>query len=124
MTDTWEFFHGAVHMLVGPGPVKQRLIDAYRHHLASLREVELPEPIAGPFAALNDVLHGAQAAGGLTAPEVAVRKMSEREAADHAASILEMFTTLVALREREPLARRLRVVGDDPDELPGFLNRA
>ena len=124
MTDTWEFFHGAVHMLVGPGPVKQRLIDAYRNYLAPIDDDEVPEPIAGPFAALNQVLHRVQAAGGLTAPEVAVRKMSEQDAAAHAASILEMFATLVALREREPVARRLRVVGDDPDDLPGFLSRA
>jgi len=124
MTDTWEFFHGAVHMLVGPGPVKQRLIEAYRQNLASLRDVEVPEPIARSFAALHDVLHGAQAAGGLTAPEVAVRKMSEREAANHAESILEMFATLVVLREREPVARRLRVVGDKPDDAPALLSRA
>ncbi len=124
MTDTWEFFHGAVQMLVGPGPVKQRLIEAYRQHLASLRDVEVPEPIARSFAALHDVLHGAQAAGGLTAPEVAVRKMPEREAANHAGSILEMFATLVVLREREPAARRLRVVGDKPDDAPALLSRA
>ena len=123
MMETWEYFRGAVSMLVGPGPVKQRLIEAYRQHLASLRENEVPESIAAEFASLNSVLHGAHAAGGLSAPEVAVRKMSEKDAAGHAASILEMFVTLADLREREPATRRLRVVGDD-DEVPAFLSRA
>jgi hypothetical protein len=123
MTETCEYFHGAVRTLVGHGPVKQRLIDAYRQYLASLGAAEVPEPIAAQFSALNAVLHGAHAAGGLSAPEVAVRKMSEKDAASHAASILEMFVTLAELREREPAAPRLRVVSDE-DEAPAFLNRA
>jgi hypothetical protein len=83
----------------------------------------VPEPIAPQFSTLVAVLHGAHAAGGLSAPEVAVRKMSEKDAAHHAASILEMFVTLAELREREPATRRFRVVGDE-DEAPAFLNRA
>ena len=131
MSETWEHFHAAARLLVGAGPVKQRLIDAYRQHLASLRDTDLPELVANDFAALTSALHCAQATGGLSAPEVAVRKMSEKDAADHAASIMDMFVTLTP--DREPLqARRLRVVGersyvasdDDEDGVPAFLSRA
>jgi hypothetical protein len=127
MAEPWTHFHSATCMLVGAGPVKQRLIDAYRTHLAALRASELPEDIRAGFESLNAALHSVHAAGGLSAPEVAVRKMSEKEAADHAASILDMFATLTALRETAA-GPRLRVVGDriidDDDDLPAFLSRA
>jgi hypothetical protein len=127
MSDTWEPFQRATRVLVGPGPIKQRLIEAYRGSLAELRDAEVPDCIVGDFAALNAAMHCAHAAGGLSAPEVAVRKMSEKDAADHAAAILEMFTTLAAQAERESgTARRLRIVGEQRDEdgVPAFLSRA
>jgi len=56
--------------------------------------------------------------------------MSERDAAQHAAAILEMFTILSALDESES-APRLRIVANDDDtlthdlfEVPAFLSRA
>src|SRR5215203_6095597 len=111
MSEPLTHFHGATRMLVGAGPIKQRLIDAYRDHLAALRDTDLPEDLRPGFAALNASLHSAQAAGGLSGPEVAVRKMSEKDAAEHAAGILEMFAALAALHEREMAqAPRLRVV--------------
>lgn len=129
MSEPWTHFHGATRVLVGAGPIKQRLIDAYRGHLAALREADLPEEIQADFAGLNASLHSAHATGGLSAPEVAVRKMSEKDAADHATSILEMYVTLAALHEREAAqAPRLRVVGErlllDDEDLPAFLSRA
>jgi hypothetical protein len=132
MADTWEQFHGAVRILVGQGSVKQRLIDAYRRHLASLYATDVPDTIAADFAALHTTLHNAHAAGGLSAPEVAVRKMSDKDAADQAARILDMYASLSELRERERVqAPRLRVVGerldngdDDDDGAPAFLSRA
>jgi hypothetical protein len=127
MSEPLTHFHGATRVLVGAGPIKQRLIDAYRGHLAGLRDTDLPEELRADFVALNTSLHSAHAAGGLSAPEVACRKMSEKEAADHAAGILEMFATLAALREREAAQTpRLRVVGERlvDDDLPAFLSRA
>ena len=67
----------------------------------------------------------------MTAPEASARKMSEKDAAEHAAAILEMFTILSALDESES-APRLRIVanGDDDTltqdlfEVPAFLSRA
>jgi hypothetical protein len=75
-------------------------------------------------------MHEAPAAGGMTAPEASVRKMSEKDAAQHAAAILEMFAVLSALSEAES-APRLRIVAsgddvltDDLFEVPAFLSRA
>ena len=95
---------------------------------------DVPDTIVADFAALHSALHNAHAAGGLSAAEVAVRKMSDKDAADHATSILDMYASLSELRERERLqAPRLRVVGerladgdddDDNDGVPAFLSRA
>ena len=131
MAAHWDDFHAAMQVLVGTGPVKQRLIDAYRHHLATLREQELPDAVRDRFVALRAAMHEAPATGGLTAPEASVRKMSEKDAAQHAASLLDMFTAMSALNESEG-APRLRIVasGDDDSptddlfEVPAFLSRA
>ncbi len=131
MAAHWDDFHAAMQVLVGTGPVKQRLIDAYRHHLATLREQELPDSVRERFVALRAAMHEAPATGGLTAPEASVRKMSEKDAAGHAASLLDMFTALSAMNEGES-APRLRIVasGDDDTqtndlfEVPAFLSRA
>jgi hypothetical protein len=121
-------FHAAMRVLVGSGPVKQRLIDAYGH-LATLREQDLPEALHDRFVALKSAMHEARPTGGLTAAEVSVRKMSERDAAGHAAAIFEMF---VVLSEQDERAPRLRIVSndnadgvtDDLFEVPAFLSRA
>lgn len=131
MAAHWEDFQAAMQVLVGAGPVKQRLVDAYRHHLAPLREHDLPDAVRDRFVALRTAMHEASATGGMTAPEASVRKMSEKDAAEHAAAILEMFTVLSALNESES-APRLRIVAsgtddavtDDLFEVPAFLSRA
>ncbi|MBK6348907.1 MAG: hypothetical protein IPF50_03490 [Proteobacteria bacterium] len=131
MTAHSDDFHAALEVLVGTGPVKQRLVDAYRRHLALLREQDLPDAVRELFTTLRTAMHEAPAAGGMTAPEASARKMSEKDAAEHAAAILEMFTILSALDESES-APRLRIVanGDDDTltqdlfEVPAFLSRA
>ena len=131
MTAHSDDFHAALQVLVGTGPVKQRLGDAYRRHLALLREQDLPDAVRELFTTLRTAMHEAPAAGGMTAPEASARKMSEKDAAEHAAAILEMFTILSALDESES-APRLRIVanGDDDTlthdlfEVPAFLSRA
>ena len=129
MAALWDELHAATQVLVGAGPVKQRLIDAWRTHLASLREHDLPDPLREPFSALKSAMHEAHATGGLSAPEASVRKMSERDAAAFSAGILEMFTLLLAAGETES-APRLRIVGSVDDvghaeeDVPAFLSRA
>lgn len=130
MAAHWDEFHAALQVLVGAGAVKQRLVDAYRRHLASLHEQDLPDAVRDRFATLHAAMHEAPATGGMTAPEASVRKMSEKDAAEHAAAILEIFTVLSALNEIETTPR-LRIVAsgddaltDDLFEVPAFLSRA
>jgi hypothetical protein len=126
MAALWDVFDGAVRVLVGAGPVKQRLIDVYRDYLAPLHDKDVPEALRPRLAAVRVAMHKAHATGGMTAPEVSVRKMSDKEAAEHAVRILEMYAQLCSMNDA---ARRLRIVGggDDhgsADDLPAFLSRA
>jgi hypothetical protein len=127
-SELWDLFHDAACVLVGTGPVKQRLIDAWRAHLGALRGQELPDALRARYIALDAAMHGAHATGGLTGPEASVRKMSEKEAAEHAAAVLAMFATLCATAGQDTASGpRLRVVprvADEADEVPGFLSRA
>lgn len=127
MPSNWEHFRQAAAILVGPGPVKQRLADAYRAHLREIDVRALPADVLPRFEEFSAALHVAQATGGLSAAEVAVRKMSEQEAGRHAVAVLEMLVAMSGGEGRDAAAaqRQLRLVGgDDDDDLPAFLNRA
>ena len=123
-----EHFRRAVSVLAGPGPIKQRLTEAYLGHLRSVDARTLPSEVLPDFLALSEALTSTKATGGMNSVEVSVRKMSEQEAGRHATSVLDMLIALVEGGEaREPSSaapRQLRVVGDDDDEIPAFLNRA
>src|SRR4029079_5732930 len=119
-----DAFHQAVVVLVGAGAVKHRLGQAFGLHLASVRDHDLPEILRARLSSLRKAMYAAQPAGGMSALEVSVRKMSEHEAAGHAESIVEMFAMLTLYAEPEAgSAPRLRVVGgDDVDQ--DFFSRA
>jgi hypothetical protein len=126
MTENWEHFRCAALALVGPGPVKQRLCDAYMKHLRMVDEGSLPKSMQTAYAELAQAMRCARAAGGLCAVEATVRKMSDQDAGRLAAQVLEMLIVLSRedLRERAAQPQRqFRLVGD-ADEIPAFLNRA
>jgi len=129
MAAVWDVFDGAVRVLVGCGPVKQRLIEAWRDHLSPLHEKDVPEALRAGLGALRAAMHAAPSAGGMSAAEVSVRKMSEKEAAEHAVRVLEMQLLLASSDADSSNPPRLRIVGathqaDAFEELPAFLSRA
>ena len=65
---------------------------------------------------LKAAMHEVHAAGGMSAPEASVRKMSEKDAAGHAAGILEMFAALSAPRRARKRAASARA------SRPAFLS--
>ena len=130
MAALWNAFDGAVRILVGAGPVKQRLIDAWRQHLGALQDKDVPDWLRPRLQTLRATMHTAHPTGGMSAAEVSVRKMSDKDAAGHAMRVLEMYAQLCATYEFDASAApRLRVVGADDrheltDDLPAFLSRA
>jgi hypothetical protein len=102
MVKPLESLHCATLELVRSTSIKQRLISAARH-LTPLAEDQLPSETRGSFAQLMRALAGVQPQRGEDAVVASVRKMSNQQADDCAALILEMFG---ALCRTEPVAQR------------------
>lgn len=91
MMSAWECLHFATLELVRSTPIKQRLICAYRRHLASLAEDQLPGEVRESFGQVMRCLRGVQPLRGEDAVAASVRKMSNQEADECAALIVEIF---------------------------------
>jgi len=91
MISAWENLHFATLELVRSIPIKQRLISAYRRHLASVAEDQLPSEVRGSFAQVMRSFSGVPPLRGEDAVVASVRKMSNQEADDCAALIVEIF---------------------------------
>ncbi len=91
MVNAWECFHFATLELVRSSPIKQRLICAYRRHLASLPEDQLPGEARESFDQVLRCLRGVQPLPGEDAVAASVRKMSNQDADECAALIVEIF---------------------------------
>lgn len=91
MISAWECFHFATLELVRSTPIKQRLVCAYRRYLASLPEEELPSEARESYDQIMRSLCGVQPLRGEDAVAASVRKMSNQEADECAAQIVEIF---------------------------------
>ncbi len=91
MVNTWECFHSAALELVRSTPIKQRLVAAYRRHLASVPEDQLPNEARESFDHVLRCLRGVQPLPGEDAVAASVRKMSNQEADECAGLIVEIF---------------------------------
>jgi len=91
MISAWECFHFATLELVRSTPIKQRLVCAYRRYLASLPADEVPIEARESYAHVMRSLCGVQPLRGEDAVAASVRKMSNQEADECAAQIVEIF---------------------------------
>ena len=91
MISAWECFHSATLELVRSTPIKQRLVAAYRRYLAALAEEDLPGDVRESFSQMTRCLRGVQPLPGEDAVSASVRKMSNQQADECAASIVEIF---------------------------------
>ena len=89
MTSAWESLHFATLELVRSTPIKQRLVNAYRRHLQTLPEDQLPNEVRDAFGHVMKCLHGVQPQKGEDAVAASVRKMSIQDADDCAAQIVD-----------------------------------
>jgi hypothetical protein len=91
MISAWECFHFATLELVRSTPIKQRLVSVYRRYLAPFPEEQLPVNVHEMFGQVMRCLHGVQPLKGEDAVAASVRKMSNQEADECAALIVEIF---------------------------------
>ena len=94
MVGAWNNLHSATLELVRSTPVKQRLIAAYRRHLSSIQEEQLPAEARGSVAQLMRAFAGVEPLRGEDAVTASVRKMSIQDADDCAAMVVELFGML------------------------------
>jgi hypothetical protein len=95
MSTTWEKLEGAALSLVRSGPIKERLTDAYRNHLAFVRAEDLPEALRDDFRTCHDALTRERPLRGEDAVRATVRKMSSTEADELACSVVRLFAAIV-----------------------------
>lgn len=96
MTRTnWEIFQGATLSLTRSGALKDRLTDAYRNHLSTVDEMQLPREVREDFRSFNRVLtREPPMLRGEDAVRATIRKMSNGEAEAAATSVVKMFCAL------------------------------
>jgi hypothetical protein len=94
MISAWDCFHFATLELVRSSPIKQRLVCAYRRHLSSVPEDQVPNDIRETFEQVMSILRGVQPLRGEDAVAASVRKMSNQQADDCAALIVEIFGSM------------------------------
>ncbi|HEV2284655.1 MAG TPA: hypothetical protein VGR80_01335 [Steroidobacteraceae bacterium] len=89
------------------GPIKDRLADAYRNHLAFVRVEDLPEALREEFRACHDALTRERPLRGEDAVRATVRKMSASEADELACTVVRLFAAIVReyASAAAPLAR-------------------
>jgi hypothetical protein len=95
MSSTWEQLEGAALSLVRAGSIKDRLTDAFRNHLAQVDAEELPDALRGQFRACHDALTRERPQPGEEAVRATVRKMSNPEADEVAASVVRLYGAFV-----------------------------
>ena len=115
MNTAWEKFQGATLSLVRSGSIKDRLVAAFRDHLADVAEEELPRELRERFHNLRCSLTREQPLRGEDAIRATVRKMSCQEA-DRVACILVELMTEFACSQQYPraAARALYLVEASP----------
>ncbi|MBV8910849.1 MAG: hypothetical protein JOZ89_08820 [Gammaproteobacteria bacterium] len=95
MDPTWAELEGAALSLARSGSIKDRLIDAYRNHLALVNAEELPEALRANFRACHDTLTRERPLRGEDAVRATVRKMSGQEADEVACKLVRLFAAAV-----------------------------
>ncbi|HEY0768499.1 MAG TPA: hypothetical protein VGD47_11130 [Steroidobacteraceae bacterium] len=94
MSTAWEQFEGAALSLARSGPIKNRLADAYRKHLAFVNADQLPDALREEFRVCHDALTHERPLRGEDAVRATVRKMSNRDAEQVAGSVVRLFAAL------------------------------
>ena len=113
MSSVWESFLAATAILVSAGPVKQRLAEAYRAHLATVDQEELPREIRDEFSSVSSCLCCVRPMRGETAVQATVRKMSEPEAGRLAVRIVDMLAVIARTQYQQ--RPKLRAVNSNDD---------
>jgi hypothetical protein len=91
MDNVLDLLQQATITLSQGGSIKDRLADAYATHLIQVDVEELPESLRDEFECLCQAMRREQPLPRESAIRASVRKMSNEEAARHAALVVRIF---------------------------------
>jgi hypothetical protein len=123
MSQLAHHFESAVMALVGEGPIKNRLSEAYDRNLKPLEVADLPEDLRPDFEALASALTRIRPLGLETPAAASVRKMSPTEADDHALTIVRLYGRLLRGDSGRQSVERLTVFDGGGRKPPRFLTK-
>lgn len=114
MSNPWENFFAATMVLASSGPIKHRLMHAYRSHLQELDQEELPKEIREEFTSMSACMSRVKPLRGETPAQASVRKMSDSDAGQVANRIVNMLGVIARTQalQRPP---KLRAVNSSDD---------
>ena len=101
MSTTWEQLEGAALAVARAGPIKDRLAEAFRSHLAEVNTDELPESLRQQFRVCHDALIRERPQPGEDAVRATVRKLSGSEADELAGFVVRLYGAYVRETTRE-----------------------
>jgi hypothetical protein len=105
MDNVLDLLQQAIVTLSQAGGIKDRLADAYATHLIQVDAEDLPESLRDDFECLCQAMRRERPLPRETAIRASVRKMSNEEAARHAAMVVRIFAA-VARTSTGVVARR------------------
>lgn len=88
-------FRSAVRICSGPLAIKKRLTAAWLEHLDGISADELPERLQLDFIELRKAMYIRRPQPMEPAPQASIRKMSAAEAGKHAATIIDLYSSLL-----------------------------
>lgn len=91
MDNLFDLLQQATITLSQGGAIKDRLADAYAQYLIQIDSEDLPEPLRAEFNALCAAMRRERPQPRESAIRASVRKMSNEEAARHAAVVVKTF---------------------------------
>lgn len=108
MRDLGSRLEAAALSMTGPGSIKDRLLEAYRSHLADLQESDLPGTLSAEFAEMIHALHRAEALPGDDVVRASVRKLSNEEARRYAELVVRLYGMVASLKQQASGPRPVR----------------
>ena len=121
MSTTLDKFRSATLSLARSGPIKDRLTDAYRNHLALVDESELPLELVEEFRAVSYALNRERPLlRGEDTFRATVRKMSSKEAEEVACLVVRLFGEM----SRDPTAITRKGPKQAPQVVPLYPGEA
>ena len=103
-------FYRALCLCAGERSIKVRLADAWIRHLDELAVTRLPESAQQQFQVLHQAMYAIEPMPDEHPARAAARKMSARQATEHALAIVRIYKELIRVEHAQPLTENLSAV--------------